>query len=113
MNNEDVASLCLTLPRDEEESAGRHFLAQLAQLIGKLATLEDRHTRLQKLAITDELTGLYNGRYFRHFLTRIIDKARTMRFPSRCCCSTSTTSRNTTTSTATAWATRSCARRPR
>jgi len=36
---------------------------------------------LQKLAITDELTGLYNGRYFRHFLTRIIDKARTMRFP--------------------------------
>jgi PleD family two-component response regulator len=81
MNNEDVASLCLTLPRDEEESAGRHFLAQLAQLIGKLATLEDRHTRLQKLAITDELTGLYNGRYFRHFLTRIIDKARTLRFP--------------------------------
>jgi PleD family two-component response regulator len=81
MNNEEVASLCLTLPRDEEESAGRHFLAQLAQLIGKLATLEDRHARLQKLAITDELTGLYNGRYFRHFLTRIIDKARTMRFP--------------------------------
>jgi GGDEF domain-containing protein len=81
MNSEDVASLCLTLPRDEEESAGRHFLAQLAHLIGKIATLEDRHTRLQKLAITDELTGLYNGRYFRHFLTRIIDKARTLRFP--------------------------------
>ena len=81
VNNEDVASLCLTLPRDEEESAGRHFLAQLAHLMGKVASLEDRHTRLQKLAITDELTGLYNGRYFRHFLTRIIDKARTMRFP--------------------------------
>ena len=81
VNNEDVASLCLTLPREEEESAGRHFLAQLAHLMGKIASLEDRHTRLQKLAITDELTGLYNGRYFRHFLTRIIDKARTMRFP--------------------------------
>jgi len=81
MNSDDVASLCLTLPRDEEESAGRHFLAQLAQLMGKIATLEDRHARLQKLAITDELTGLYNARYFRHFLTRIIEKARTMRFP--------------------------------
>ena len=81
VSNEDVGSLCLTLPRDEEESAGRHFLAQLAHLMGKVASLEDRHTRLQKLAITDELTGLYNGRYFRHFLTRIIDKARTMRFP--------------------------------
>lgn len=85
INNEDVASLCLTLPRDGagngEESGGRHFLAQLAHLMGKVASLEDRHTRLQKLAITDELTGLYNGRYFRHFLTRIIDKARTMRFP--------------------------------
>ena len=85
MNGEDVASLCLTLPRDDhgngEESAGRHFLAQLAQLMGKIATLEDRHARLQKLAITDELTGLYNGRYFRHFLTRIVERARTMRFP--------------------------------
>ncbi|HEV2295296.1 MAG TPA: diguanylate cyclase [Tepidisphaeraceae bacterium] len=85
MNNEDVASLCLTLRRDGEqdgeESGGRHFLAQLAHLMGKIASLEDRHTRLQKLAITDELTGLYNGRYFRHFLTRIIEKARTMRFP--------------------------------
>lgn len=78
---EDSASLHLILPRDEEESGARHFLAQLAHLIGKLATLEDRHTRLQKLAITDELTGIYNGRYFRHFLSRIIEKARVMRFP--------------------------------
>ncbi|MBA3272285.1 MAG: GGDEF domain-containing protein, partial [Chthoniobacterales bacterium] len=79
--SEDVAMLHLSLPRDEEESGARHFLAQLAHLIGKLATLEDRHTRLQKLAITDDLTGIYNGRYFRHFLTRIIEKARVMRFP--------------------------------
>jgi GGDEF domain-containing protein len=85
MNGEDMAGLCLTLPRDGQEngdeSAGRHFLAQLAHLMGKIVTLEDRHTRLQKLAITDELTGLYNGRYFRHFLTRIIEKARSLRFP--------------------------------
>ena len=35
----------------------------------------------QRLAITDDLTGIYNGRYFRHFLARIIEKARTLRFP--------------------------------
>jgi GGDEF domain-containing protein len=81
VNGEPAASLILILPRDEEEAAARHFLAQLAIVIGKVATLEDRHVRLQKLAITDDLTGLYNARYFRHFLTAIIEKAHTMRFP--------------------------------
>ena len=80
-NNENVASLQLVLPRDEEESAARHFLAQLAHTIGKVAAVEDRHVRMQKLAITDDLTGLYNARYFRHFLTKIIEKAHAMRFP--------------------------------
>ena len=80
-NGEGVATLHLVLPRDEEEAAARHFLAQLAHTIGKVATLEDRHVRLQKLAITDDLTGLYNARYFRHFLTAIIAKAHAMRFP--------------------------------
>jgi GGDEF domain-containing protein len=80
-NTESVATLHLVLPRDEEESAARHFLAQLAQTIGKVATVEDRHVRMQKLAITDDLTGLYNARYFRHFLTKIIAKAHAMRFP--------------------------------
>ena len=36
---------------------------------------------LQRLAITDDLTGLANGRYFRHFLAKTIDKAKVMRFP--------------------------------
>ena len=81
INNEVAASLHLVLPRDEDENAARHFLAQLAMVIGKVATLEDRHVRLQKLAITDDLTGLYNARYFRHFLTAIIQKAHAMRFP--------------------------------
>ncbi|HYO07703.1 MAG TPA: GGDEF domain-containing protein [Tepidisphaeraceae bacterium] len=75
------ASLHLALPRDEEQSAARHFLAQLAHVVAKVAALEDRHVRLQKLAITDDLTGLYNGRYFRHFLTAILQKAHAMRFP--------------------------------
>src|SRR5688572_16984895 len=76
-----IAMLHLFVPRDEEESAARHFLAQLASVIGKVATLEDRHAKLQKLAITDDLTGLYNARWFRHFLTQIIEKAHEMRFP--------------------------------
>jgi two-component system cell cycle response regulator len=78
---EDVGTLHLVIPPEPDEIAARHALAQLAHLVGKLAGLQDRHNRLQQMAITDELTGLYNGRYFRHFLSRIIDKARTMHFP--------------------------------
>jgi GGDEF domain-containing protein len=81
VNSENAATLHLVLPRDEEESAARHFLAQLAGTIGKVATVEDRHVRLQKLATTDDLTGLYNARYFRHFLSRIIREAHAQRFP--------------------------------
>jgi GGDEF domain-containing protein len=81
-NGADISgSVHLVLPRDEDECAARHFLAQLASVIGKIATLEDRHVRLQKLATTDDLTGLNNGRYFRHFLATIITKAHAMRFP--------------------------------
>jgi GGDEF domain-containing protein len=78
---DDMGSIHLVLPRDEDESSARHFLSHLAGLIGKTAGLQQRHNGLQKLAITDELTGLYNGRYFRHYLNRIIDKARALRFP--------------------------------
>jgi GGDEF domain-containing protein len=81
VNNEDVAAIHLLMPQEEQESVGRHFLSQLAHLFGKVGTLQDRHNRLQKLAITDDLTGLYNGRYFRHFLTKIVERARTLMFP--------------------------------
>jgi GGDEF domain-containing protein len=80
-HNEEVACVHLLLPQDEDQSMARHFLAQLSQLLGKLASLQDRHNRLQKLAITDDLTGLYNGRYFRQFLSKIVERAREMRFP--------------------------------
>jgi GGDEF domain-containing protein len=79
--NDELGTLHLTVPRDEEQNTPRHFLAQLAHLVGRLGALQERHNRLQKLAITDDLTGLYNGRYFRHFLSRIVEKARDMRFP--------------------------------
>ena len=78
---EEVAQLHLLLPRDEDASAARHFMSRLADLFGKLHSLQERHNRLQRLAITDELTGLYNARYFRHFLSRILERARQKLFP--------------------------------
>jgi len=78
---EDVGILHLLGSIEQDEVASRHGLSQIAAMMGKLATLQDRHNRLQKLAITDELTGSYNCRYFRHFLTSILDRARRMHFP--------------------------------
>jgi GGDEF domain-containing protein len=49
--------------------------------MGKVAALQDRHNKMQKLAITDELTGSYNARYFRHFLSSIMERARKLHFP--------------------------------
>jgi GGDEF domain-containing protein len=77
----ELGSVHLQMPDEEDESAARQFLSQFAKVIGKVAGLQDRHNRLQKLAITDDLTGLYNGRYFRHYLSKIVDKAKTLRFP--------------------------------
>jgi GGDEF domain-containing protein len=44
------------------------------------ARLSARHQRLQQAVITDDLTGLANGRYFRHFLSRILTRAREGKF---------------------------------
>ena len=79
--SEEVAQLHLMLPRDEDENAARHFMARLADLFAKIHALQERHNRLQRLAITDELTGVYNSRYFRHFLSRILERARQKLFP--------------------------------
>jgi GGDEF domain-containing protein len=79
--NEEVAQLHLLLPQDEDASAARHFMSRLADLFGKIHGLQERHNRLQRLAITDELTGVYNARYFRHFLSRILERARQKLFP--------------------------------
>lgn len=77
----EVGLLELRIDANEDRAAAASFLQQVAQLMARVCSLQDRHSRLQKLAITDELTGLYNGRYFRHFLSRILDRARTMLFP--------------------------------
>jgi GGDEF domain-containing protein len=78
---DEAGTLCLLIQADQDESAARHALAQLAHLLMKLSNLQERHNLLQRLAITDELTGLYNARYFRHFLSRIIERGRVKRFP--------------------------------
>jgi diguanylate cyclase (GGDEF)-like protein len=79
--NADAGSMHLLVPRDDDEASARHFLSQLGGLISKAMSLRDRHNRMQKLAITDELTGLSNSRWFKHFLTKIIDRAKEKRFP--------------------------------
>jgi diguanylate cyclase (GGDEF)-like protein len=80
-----AASLVLNVARHADsridETAAQHALAHLCGVLAKVRQIDDRQARLQKLAITDELTGLSNNRYFRHFLARIIEKAKTKRFP--------------------------------
>jgi len=78
---EEVGAIHLIAPAGEDPVAVRHVLAQVAPLMAKAAGLQDRHNRLQKLAINDDLTGLYNARYFRHFLSRLLERAKAGRFP--------------------------------
>ena len=73
-------SLHLSLPLDHDQAAAAAFLSDLAKNLAKLRVLYERHASLQRLAITDDLTGLANGRYFRQFLTKIVEKARIKRF---------------------------------
>jgi GGDEF domain-containing protein len=68
--------LHLLVPRDEDETAARHLLAQLAHLVGRLQALEDQYRTLYRLTITDDLTGLYNGRFFRKMLAKLIEQAK-------------------------------------
>ena len=78
---QEMSSLHLLAPADEDQAAIGHGLLHCAAVLGKTLSLQERHNQLQRLAITDELTGLHNCRYFRHFLSRIIERARAMHFP--------------------------------
>ena len=72
--SEDIGSLHLILARDEDETTARHLLAQLAQVTSGLVQLEERHRRLQHLAFTDDLTGLWTARYFKFFLEKRLNE---------------------------------------
>jgi GGDEF domain-containing protein len=67
--------LILHIPKTEDHTAARHVLGEVAGLFGKLGLVQDTHRTLQRLVMTDELTGSYNGRYFKHFLDKICQKA--------------------------------------
>jgi diguanylate cyclase (GGDEF)-like protein len=62
--------------RDEEAGALRELRTLLAQDDeGRTRTLLAVNERLQELALTDELTGLYNHRYFRQRLVQEVHRA--------------------------------------
>jgi GGDEF domain-containing protein len=66
---------------DVDAAVAGAALSRLAGLFAKLAFVQNRHNALQKAAITDDLTGLYNARYFRLILNKILDTARKVHFP--------------------------------
>ena len=70
----------LSFPDDSDRSIAINFAHDLAASLAKLQCLHERNAGLQRLAITDDLTGLANGRYFRQFLSKIVEKARVKRF---------------------------------
>jgi PleD family two-component response regulator len=74
-------SLHLSAPASVDRAGAASFLGRVAQSMGKLQILFERHVGLQRMAIQDDLTGLHNGRYFRQFLAKIIERARVLRFP--------------------------------
>lgn len=71
-----TGTLHLLIPQDEDETSARHLLAQVAHLVGRMQALEEQHRTMHRLAITDDLTGLYNGRFLRFMLARLIEQAR-------------------------------------
>lgn len=77
----NAGMLYMVASEKDDYDAAHATLVHLSQLLGKLVVLQDRHNRLQKLAITDELTGVYNARYFKHFLNRILERAKRLHFP--------------------------------
>lgn len=80
-NRADSPTLYLQTPRSRDEKESRQLLEQLAGGFAKLNSLQQRHLHLQKLATTDELTGLANSRWFRHFLGTVMDAARKRKTP--------------------------------
>jgi GGDEF domain-containing protein len=74
-------TLHLSGPADHDRLTMELFLSELATHLSKVQALQQRNVGLQRLAITDDLTGLANGRYFRQFLAKIIDTAKSKRFP--------------------------------
>jgi hypothetical protein len=90
-----------------------HEVAQQAMFAAicaeqKIVMLRERIRRLERLATTDELTGVLNRRGFEAELRRTLDLARRLAKPGFSCSSTWTTSNGSTTPTDMRQETRSC-----
>jgi GGDEF domain-containing protein len=73
-------ALHLSYPADHDRATATEFLSDLAGNFAQVHVLHERNIGLQRMAITDDLTGLANGRYFRQFLNQLVEKARIKRF---------------------------------
>lgn len=56
------------------------ILSQVAQVLAPLLDISQETAALQKLAVTDELTGLYNRRYVCEFTEQVLARAHEERF---------------------------------
>jgi diguanylate cyclase (GGDEF)-like protein len=55
-------------------------LAQAANWLSAMLALSQRYEQLRLMAITDELSGAYNRRYFHKYMTGLLERARESRF---------------------------------
>jgi diguanylate cyclase (GGDEF)-like protein len=76
------AGLLGTLVLESEGAAGhlQGALEAAARFVGSVLAVVRRYEQLRSLAITDELSGAYNRRYFTKFVTNLLDRARENRF---------------------------------
>jgi diguanylate cyclase (GGDEF)-like protein len=68
------------LPNRTTHPNPQQMLAQIAYMLGSLVDVSREVTALQTLAVTDELTGLYNRRYVYEFTEQVLSKAHGERF---------------------------------
>jgi two-component system cell cycle response regulator len=69
-----------TLALHQADASWKALFDQAAQWFAGWLALAHRQEQLRNLAVTDELSGAYNRRYFLQFVGRLIDKARDGRF---------------------------------
>ena len=70
----------LSTQNSELRTQDSELLREAADWLAALLTLARRHDQLRSLAITDELSGAYNRRYFTRFMSGLLERARQNRF---------------------------------
>ncbi|HVX86683.1 MAG TPA: diguanylate cyclase [Phycisphaerae bacterium] len=67
-------------PDDPSNTGRRQALEEAADFLSSVHAVARRFEQLRTLAITDELSGAYNRRYFSRFVSNLLDRARDQRF---------------------------------